>query len=465
MTKSTTKSLFLILTLWLLGEVVHQKAALALNITAEGEIEGDYEALSLNISISRVKAEQVQSEDLDEAALSSGYIDVILPNDDSAPILRKSPSTSESTDFNENFYWEMISADMEPDSNNPDEYQISYTLKVISNPSAPTPKSLKDIKESAKEAINVKVRFNPSKDGVTFDTRAEGSTFTFLVERISAKPNEEPQGFTALGVYRGIAVNWTVKDSVQYTNSSVNRKPSSVVVMTFKQSATTIALKAKEIDEINGDDQDTTCSFVGGQDCISCPSGNVYITDNQTTSPDGLAHIGTYQNSGSTRINNLDPESTYTVVMQYKDGVKRTKCIDVAPSENITLTELNGDKSEFGDPRCFIVSATYGSPWATQVAIFRWFRDKILASFSFGPKLIEAYYENSQPLAEWISESDSRKSAMQALLWLPSMFLHGLRFITEKPWLATLALLTLLTLLSLAGLFYRFAINPPKRNI
>ena len=58
----------------------------------------------------------------------------------------------------------------------------------------------------------------------------------------------------------------------------------------------------------------------------------------------------------------LDIGKPYTVVLQYERGSKRTKCLTIEPEENFSLAEMSGEEEgTLGDPRCFIVSAAYGS--------------------------------------------------------------------------------------------------------
>ncbi len=68
------------------------------------------------------------------------------------------------------------------------------------------------------------------------------------------------------------------------------------------------------------------------------------------------------------------------------------------------------------DPRCFIATAAYGSPWEDEVEALRAFRDERLMPYPAGRWLVEAYYRVSPPFARWIAADDERRAAARRLL-------------------------------------------------
>lgn len=74
------------------------------------------------------------------------------------------------------------------------------------------------------------------------------------------------------------------------------------------------------------------------------------------------------------------------------------------------------------DKRCFIATATFGSPLAPEVANFRAFRDRYLLTNSWGKKFVRFYYQSSPPLAELISEQPVLRWASLAFLWPLSLW-------------------------------------------
>ena len=115
------------------------------------------------------------------------------------------------------------------------------------------------------------------------------------------------------------------------------------------------------------------------------------------------------------------------MVAQYSEGVQRTACLEVTPSDNITLTELHGDQNSLGDPRCFIATAAYGSAFAAELKIFRWFRSMLLQT-GLGRSLVHTYYRYAPPAARWIARSEDRRSIARAFFMGPN---HATTLIKE----------------------------------
>lgn len=71
------------------------------------------------------------------------------------------------------------------------------------------------------------------------------------------------------------------------------------------------------------------------------------------------------------------------------------------------------------DLRCFIATAAYGGPYASEVEALREIRDKYLMPYPAGRGLVSLYYLLSPPIARWIAADDERqKMARQILSWL-----------------------------------------------
>lgn len=62
------------------------------------------------------------------------------------------------------------------------------------------------------------------------------------------------------------------------------------------------------------------------------------------------------------------------------------------------------------DQKCFIATATYGSPLAPQVKMLREFRNKYLIPFSMGRKIVHFYYKHSPYFADLIIKSPLLKT-------------------------------------------------------
>lgn len=66
--------------------------------------------------------------------------------------------------------------------------------------------------------------------------------------------------------------------------------------------------------------------------------------------------------------------------------------------------------------KCFIATAAYGSPMEEHVQILRDFRDQYLLPYSLGRVIVDFYYRNSPPIADYIAQRPSLKQATRWIL-------------------------------------------------
>lgn len=69
--------------------------------------------------------------------------------------------------------------------------------------------------------------------------------------------------------------------------------------------------------------------------------------------------------------------------------------------------------------RCFIATAAYGSPFASDIDVLRAFRDQVLERTTFGRFWIKIYYVLSPPIAFVISKSTYLKIIVRRVLIKP----------------------------------------------
>ncbi len=81
----------------------------------------------------------------------------------------------------------------------------------------------------------------------------------------------------------------------------------------------------------------------------------------------------------------------------------------VCKSPNIVVGALE-------DTRCFISTAAFGSPWASEVIALRKFRDQVLLQSNLGQKFVELYYQLSPPVAKFIQKNEFLKSIVRLAL-------------------------------------------------
>ncbi len=83
------------------------------------------------------------------------------------------------------------------------------------------------------------------------------------------------------------------------------------------------------------------------------------------------------------------------------------------PGEVIGLLENKG---------CFIATAAFGSPMQPQVELLRKFRNQVLLPSQWGRQFVKFYYQNSPPVAQFISENEFLRAAVRVALWPVILF-------------------------------------------
>lgn len=421
-----------------------------------GDIIGDYAKIQLEITVTGIAASQIKAN----AQSQDDYIPnlaIILPEDPinpNKPILpeSKKANTTQNT-TNPNFYWHLNSARISQDTGN--LQKIVFNVTILSNDSVTPPQSLSSITTVSSGLINVNVRFLQLNSNGSYDdplsTIAQATEKKQAIQKIFSSPSPAPANFSVTPTNRALQLKWEI-GNVDYVPArpAINRKPDQVLVMIFAPNAGNVSLLGYKANATKTGDQ-VNCRFdSSASSCISCDdeSEPLWITDEQSENDD-LEFIGLTDNTGIFASPKLDPDSAYTVVLQYRQGAGRVCLQNQQPIVNFSLTELNGapDAVE-GDPRCFIVSAAFGSPFNRHVDIFRWARDYFLEPSPWGHALVEFYYEHSQPLADQIKASPFLQILVRFFLYPLAFLLYGLQESTEYPLLSySMAALLLLSLM------------------
>jgi hypothetical protein len=279
-------------------------------------------------------------------------------------------------------------------------------------------------------------------------TAAQNTRLTKPILQFYNSPDAKPENFAVSNGFKSLNLSWTTGD-VSYTPATPvipPQTPDQVLIIVFKPDAANVSLnayKATNTPNIRGTPA-TTCNFNGDDACISCP--DAWIDDIQNGN-ENIQFIGLEPNNGSFLVRELTPDENYTVVLQYRQGVKRTECLVGIPKINYSVSELNGgEASRPGDPRCFIVSAAFDSPFNRHVDIFRWFRDTFLEPSSLGHDFVEFYYNHSQPFADLIKSSSFLQFVVRLFLYPLAFVLYGLQESIEYPLLVSTLFVSLIML-------------------
>lgn len=95
--------------------------------------------------------------------------------------------------------------------------------------------------------------------------------------------------------------------------------------------------------------------------------------------------------------------------------------------------------------KCFIATAAYGSLFDSKVQDLRKFRDRVLLTNRVGALFVKWYYENSPPLAQWISDKEQVRAFVRVILWPVWGFAY---LILYMPWgFAGLLILSVIAIL------------------
>jgi hypothetical protein len=279
--------------------------------------------------------------------------------------------------------------------------------------------------ESQGDKINVKVRFKEKDSNDTPLTREN-------IVYIEAPSFTMPAAI--LGSQKALTVFLEPKAeiaTIDKDNTRKNRTSPPVYVYAFQstQPPLTLTLPAKIYDPKSFSHRDTTCTLStpdtnSGPCLTSCleenaDKTNIYLNHQAITPqqfPDLIKVKGGFKPS-QINLTGLENQKKYFVFLAYEGGTKVSECLVGEPSINFTMTELNGEaEATVVDMRCFIATATYGSPIAKELGVFRWYRDAVLKESLLGRGVIDLYYHLSPPLAQLIVNHPTLKTWTQTIL-------------------------------------------------
>ena len=157
--------------------------------------------------------------------------------------------------------------------------------------------------------------------------------------------------------------------------------------------------------------QDDTCEFTDTTDRPNVDAMLVALADNGGPT---LTHALPADSIA------VDGGGMLGAVTTDQRGVARGSMVDIGAYEYVAPVVPppgggTGDDDDDGG-RCFIATAAYGSYLDPKVKVLRDFRDEYLLTNSPGTELVDFYYRNSPPIADYIRERESLRAVVRALL-------------------------------------------------
>jgi hypothetical protein len=129
--------------------------------------------------------------------------------------------------------------------------------------------------------------------------------------------------------------------------------------------------------------------------------------------------VTTYQDTG------LSASTSYSYTVQAFDAAGNASAQSAsvsATTQAASVTTLPAPVTpapqygEVGGVHCFIATAAYGSPMASDVRYLRAFRDQYLLTNKFGQWFVGQYYRLSPPLADELRAHESWRAVVRAAL-------------------------------------------------
>jgi hypothetical protein len=335
----------------------------------------------------------------------ASYLEVYLKGDGS-----RVPFTSEEAELTALKYFVQRVNKEDPTPTSATSYTFTLNLQLVKNG--------KVFDDSPDNKLKVKIKYQ----GTEGEAELLRENFVYT----EAPSFTEPAPI--LGTQKALTVN--VIKKLELSNTTKAAKPAPVLYMyAFKadQPDFVLDLPAKIFDANNPEHAPTTCRLTAPAGtrgaCIKCSGENAEKTniylDNAAITTANLPGLiqARIDNGSQGKITGLENEKKYFVFLVYDTSTKTSECLIGEPSINYTLTEINGEEeAKVVDLRCFIATATYGSPLAKELGVFRWYRDHILSKSFLGRQAVRVYYTVSPYLADIIRESTVLREWSQILL-------------------------------------------------
>ena len=396
-----------------IGTLLLNAPLAAENVKITGQVNSA--SITANIVVSNIAATTVPTPN-DQNSLFA-LLKIALPStsnggqtqSDSNPVLNDPNQAT--TGLNRNFYWDSNKTATATTDPNSGLVTITYAITLVPNTGITPPGSIAGVTDQNTKQVTVSVSFNSGT--------AQLQALAVLFSKPAALTTcSLPVGIN-LGILLACPTTVSAVANTQSTTQAVSNYTMFVVDPDFSDTAT---LDAKIVDNTAGIDTATTCTVdmsTDTPDCVTCTgTGDIYLL---TAQSNALVQSKLFPiRTGLQALNGLNPDKTYTVIYQYENSTKRA-CKQVTPIETYLVSDLENPDNppEFGDPRCFVVSATHGKN-SSIADTYRWGRDRFLMPFATGRALMDWYYKTSESFATYLTTAPVLRNVLYGALLLPA---------------------------------------------
>lgn len=317
----------------------------------------------------------------------------------------------------QNIFWEVAQVPVlfdTSENSSLDEQALYFSLKISVTKQALRDRIKKIIK--SEQPIHVQLGMKGSDDSPRFGlVSGEAKPISFL-------PDDIPQELKFENTHKSVSVEWKL-DKVLYSNGKKYEAGQIVFFLIDKDTVEASLVGAELVKSSDtkhglGEKIERVLEVRDGAASLVDHDEHAKFSFASHQPDDGVRTFVADVQKKQFVISGLEVGKDYYVFAQFENGVQQSPFFKARPIQTVMLTEINGD-GEAGpmDPRCFILSATYGSALDQRVDYFRWFRDRVLLSSELGKNFVEFYYEVSPPMASYISQKPLLKETLQFVLY------------------------------------------------
>ena len=362
----------------------------------------------LNLTLKEASVTDFPTADTNQHTRS--VLNIYFDSNTTLPIAFQNGSNQQNASYFPGYLAKIVESSKVNQENNDETVTVKIKIDILEN--NPNQSILQMFEDNEKNTLDLKITY----------TGTDSEEENIAVVRKFSAVDESPQ-ITGLSTgFAQLSVSWNESQFVKYTDETLNdQEPLGVSIILVRGDMGITSLDGKAFDKNEENETSSPCSFAftDNTNCtISCEP-NTYLDLDSLTNSEGIKTATIRYPVNNYVFQNLENDIYYGMIAMYEpDGLQQSACLTGTPQANISFVELSGgQKAKAGNPACFIASAAFGSPLATEVQHFRWFRDHFLLNTSWGRALINEYYDRSPPFAQMIRQNEILASGIRLILW------------------------------------------------